>query len=51
MMQYNAALIIIGAFKGTLHDKIYQEFGLESLADRRWTRKLIIFLRTTTILP
>ena len=43
MVQYNAALIITGAFKGTSRDKIYQELGLESLADRRWTRKLIYF--------
>ena len=43
MVQYNAALIITGAFKGTFRDKIYQELGLESLADRRWTRKLIFF--------
>ena len=33
MGQYNAALIITGAFKGTLRDKIYQELGLEFLAD------------------
>ena len=43
MVQYNAVLIITGAFKGTSRDKIYQELGLESLADRRWTRKLIFF--------
>ena len=43
MVQYNAALIITGALKGTLGDKIYQELGLESLADRRWTRKLFFF--------
>ena len=41
MVHYNASLIITGAFKGSSHDKIYQELGLESLADRRWTRKLI----------
>ena len=35
MVQYNAALIITGAFKGTSRDKIYQELGLESLANRR----------------
>ena len=35
MVQYNAALIITGAFKGTSRDKIYQELGFESLADRR----------------
>ena len=45
MVQYNAALIITGAFKGTSRDKIYQELGLESLADRRWTRKLIFFTK------
>ena len=42
-VQYNAALITTGAIKGTCHDKIYQELGLESLADRRWSRKLIFF--------
>ena len=41
--QCNAALIITGAIKGTCRDKIYQELGLESLADRRWSRKLIFF--------
>ena len=38
MVQYNETLIITSAFKGTLCDKIYQELGLESLADQRWTR-------------
>ena len=33
MVQYNAALIITGSFKGTLCDKIYQKLGLESFAD------------------
>ena len=33
MVQYNAALIITGAFKETSRDKIYQELGLESLAE------------------
>ena len=40
MVQYNAGRIITGAFKGTSCDKIYQGLGLESLGDRRWTRKL-----------
>ena len=35
MVQYNAALIRTSAFKGSLRDKIYQELGLESLADQR----------------
>ena len=41
--QYNVALIITGAIKGICRDKIYQELGLESLADRKWRRKLIFF--------
>ena len=54
MVQYNAALIITGAFKGTSLDKIYQDLCLECLAGRRWTRKLFFSqnnLRITTILP
>ena len=54
MVQYSAALIITGAFTRTSRDKIYQELGLESLADRRWTRKKKFSqnnLRITTILP
>ena len=54
MVQYNAAFIITGTFKGTSRDKIYKELGLESLADRRWTRKLFFLqnnLRITAILP
>ena len=36
MVQYNAVLIIAGAIKGTARGKLYQELGLESLADGRW---------------
>ena len=43
LAQYNAVLIITGAIKGTFRDKIYQEVGLESLADRRWSWKIIFF--------
>ena len=35
MVQYKAALVITGAIKGTSRDRLYQELGLESLADRR----------------
>ena len=35
IVQYNAALIINGTFKGTSRDKIYQELGFGSLTDRR----------------
>ena len=43
MIQYRAALVIAGAIKGTSHDCLYQEIGLESLADRRWSHKLFLF--------
>ena len=39
--QYNAALSITGAIKGTSQIKIYNELGLESLESRRWFRKLV----------
>ena len=32
MVQYNAALVISGAFNGTSRDRIYRELDLESLA-------------------
>ena len=43
MVQYNAALVITGAFKGTSRDRIYTELGLESLAEWRWSRKIFFF--------
>ena len=43
MLQYNAALITTGAIKATCCDKIYQELGLDSLADRRCSGKLNFF--------
>ena len=42
-VQYNAALAITGAIKGTSRERLYQELGLESLCDRRWYRRLILF--------
>ena len=35
-VQYNAALAITGAIRGSSRDKLYHELGLESLHDRRW---------------
>ena len=40
MVQYKAALVITGAIKGTSRDRLYQELGLESLADIGWYRRL-----------
>ena len=42
-IQYNAALAITGAIKGTSKDRLYQELGLESLSARRWSRRLLTF--------
>ena len=48
-VQYNAAIAITGAIKGTSKLKIYKELGLESLRFRRWFRRLCFFykLRST----
>ena len=39
-IQCNAALAITGAIRGTSQKRIYNELSLESLADRRWYRKM-----------
>ena len=39
-VQYNAALAITGAIRGTSKEKLYQELGFESLKDKRWLRSL-----------
>ena len=44
-LQYNAALAITGCFRGTSREKLYQELGLESLADRRWSRRMLFFFK------
>ena len=42
-VQYNAALAITGAIRGSSRDKLYEELGLETLQSRRWFRKLCVF--------
>ena len=42
-VQYNAALAITGAIRGTSRERIYEELGFESLAKRRWYRRLCAF--------
>ena len=42
-MQYNAALSIIGAIKGTPQIKLYNQLGFKSLKFRRWFQKLCTF--------
>ena len=42
-VQYNAALAITGAIRGTSKERIYRELGIESLADGRWFRRMCSF--------
>ena len=44
-MQYNAAIAITGAIRGTSSEKLFQELGLESVKSRRWFRKLCLFYK------
>ena len=46
--QYNAALAITGAIKGTSREKVYQELGLEYLQQRRWRRRLCLFYKVVS---
>ena len=39
-VQYNPALAITGAIRGTSKEKLYQELGFESLKDKRRLRRL-----------
>ena len=50
-VQYNAALAVTGAIKGTSQLKLYKELGFESLKFRRWFRHLCFLykLRTTQL--
>ena len=44
-IQYNAAIAITGAIRGTPTEKLYQKLGLESLRKRRRYRKLYNFFQ------
>ena len=44
-IQYNAALAITGAIKGSSREKLYQELGLESLSMKGWHKKLSFFFK------
>ena len=46
LIQYNACLAITGCFRGTSQEfKLYSEYGLESLVDRRYARRMIFFYK------
>ena len=42
-VQYNAALAITGAIRGTSKDKLYKELGFEYMSSRRWLKRLCLF--------
>mgnify|MGYP001249295695 CR=1 FL=1 len=44
-VQYNAALIVSGCWKGTNMDRIYDELGWEKLSSRRHFRRLTLFYK------
>ena len=44
-IQYNAALALTGAIRGSSKEKLYQEIGLESLQLRQWYRKICGFYK------
>ena len=44
-VQYNVALAIMGAIKGSSREKLYQELGLEYLYQRRWARRLCLLYK------
>ena len=44
-VQYNSALAITGAIRGTSKEKLYHELVLETLEKRRWYRKLCCFFK------
>ena len=50
-VQYNAALAITGAIRGTSRERIYNGLGLESLANRRWYRKMTFYKIVKNLAP
>ena len=44
-IQYNSALAITGAIRGTSTEKLYNELGSETLEKRKWNRKLCCFYK------
>ena len=40
-IQYQAALVITGAWRGSSRSKLYEELGWETLSDRRMSRRIL----------
>ena len=45
-IQYNAAPAMLGVIRGTSPERNYNELSQESLADRRWFRRMTFFYKT-----
>ena len=41
-VQYNVALVITGAIRGSSREKLLQELGLDHLHHRRWMKRLCV---------
>ena len=48
-IQYNAALAITGAIKGTSQSKLHNELGFESLRFRHWFWKICTFITSKQV--
>ena len=48
-IQYNVALAITCAIRGSSREKLYQELGLEALQQHRWFKKTLLLLQNTKI--
>ena len=46
-IQYNAALAIAGAIRGSSREKLCQELGFQSLQQQRWFRTICYFFKIT----
>ena len=50
-LQYNAALAITGAIRGSSKEELFQELGFEYLSSRRWLRKILFYKIVVNKLP
>ena len=44
-VQYKAILIVSGCWQGTSRKRLYDELGWESLSERIWFRRMVIFYK------
>ena len=44
-VRYKAALIVSGCLQGSSHERLHEELGWESLSERRWSRRMMMFYK------